>query len=207
MSAVRGVPPGRAGRTWLSRRVRTAQHGASLLDRKLRILQAEAAGLRESAAQAAAEWDRSQASAGQWLLRAGLLEGQRAIRLSASESFADVTISYASTMGVRFPARTACAIPPAEGWDSPAVTMTRRAHRAALAAAVRHAAAAEAVRVIEAEALATRYRLHAVRDRWIPRLEQALTEVIFAIEEQERADSARLRLAAAGQESLPRRYR
>jgi V/A-type H+-transporting ATPase subunit D len=60
---------------------------------------------------------------------------------------------------------------------------------------VRHAAAAEALRVVEAEALATRYRLRAVRDRWIPRLEQALAEVTLAIEEQELADAARLRLA------------
>lgn len=67
--------------------------------------------------------------------------------------------------------------------------------RAALTAAIRHAAAAAALRVIEAEALATRYRLRAVRDRWIPRLEQALAQVTFAIEEQERADAARLRLA------------
>ena len=69
------------------------------------------------------------------------------------------------------------------------------AHRAALAAAVRHAAAAEALRVLEAETVVTRYRLRAVRDRWIPRLEQALAEVTFAIEELERADAARLRLA------------
>ena len=61
---------------------------------------------------------------------------------------------------------------------------------------MRHAAAAEALRVIEAEALATRYRLRAIRDRWIPRLEQALAEVTLAIEEQELADAARLRLAS-----------
>jgi vacuolar-type H+-ATPase subunit D/Vma8 len=39
-------------------------------------------------------------------------------------------------------------------------------------------------------------RLRAVRDCWIPRLEQALAEVMLALEEQELADSARLRLAA-----------
>jgi V/A-type H+/Na+-transporting ATPase subunit D len=71
----------------------------------------------------------------------------------------------------------------------------RQAHAAALEAAVRHAAAAEALRVIEAETLATRYRLRAIEDRWIPRLEQALTEVTLALEEQELADAARLRLA------------
>ena len=81
-------------------------------------------------------------------------------------------------------------------WDGPTLTRTRQAHAAALAAAVRHAAAAEALRVVEAEALATRYRLRAIRDRWIPRLEQALAEVTLAIEEQELADAARLRLAS-----------
>ena len=35
-----------------------------------------------------------------------------------------------------------------------------------------------------------------VRTRWIPRLEQALADVTLALEEQELADSARLRLAA-----------
>ena len=43
----------------------------------------------------------------------------------------------------------------------------------------------------------TRYRLRAVQDRWIPGLEQTLAAVTFAIEELERADAARLRLASA----------
>jgi V/A-type H+-transporting ATPase subunit D len=60
---------------------------------------------------------------------------------------------------------------------------------------VQHAAAAEALRVIEAEALATRHRLRAIEDRWIPRLEHALAEVTLALEEQELADAVRLRLA------------
>jgi V/A-type H+-transporting ATPase subunit D len=84
-----------------------------------------------------------------------------------------------------------------------ALAGARHAHRAALAAAVRQAAAAEAVRVIEAETLATRYRLRAIRDRWVPRLEQALAEVTFAIEELDRADAARLRLATSSPSSAP----
>ena len=191
----RAVPPGRAGRLWLQRRLETARRGADLLDRKLRILQGELAQLQESAARAAAEWDRCQADADHWLLRAAMLDGQRAIRLSADSLSADVTITYASSMGVRYPAGATCTIPQPAAWDGPAVTAARQAQRAALTAAVRHAAAAQALRVIEAEALATRYRLRAVKDRWIPRLEQALGEVTFAIEEQERADAARLRLA------------
>ena len=48
---------------------------------------------------------------------------------------------------------------------------------------------------MEDEAQATRYRLRAMRDRWFPRLQQALADVTLAIEEQERTDAARLRLA------------
>jgi V/A-type H+/Na+-transporting ATPase subunit D len=191
------VPPGRAGRLWLTRRLQLARRGADLLDRKLRILQAELARFREADARTAAEWDRSCADAEQWLLRALMLGGERAVRLGADGQLATVTIPYAVTMGVRHPASPACLSPAAVTWDGPTLKATRQAHAAALAAAVQHAAAAEALRVLEAEALATRYRLRAIEDRWIPRLEQALAEVTFALEEQELADAARLRLAAA----------
>lgn len=189
------VPPGRAGRLWLQRRLLVAERGADLLDRKLRILRGELTGLRAAQARAAADWDRCRADAELWLLRAALLGGQRAIRLSAC-GLADVTVSYAAVMGVRYPAGATCDIPGPGTWEGPALAEARRAHQAALRAAVAHAAAAEAVRLVAAEALATRYRLRAIRDRWIPWLEQALAAVTLAIEEQEIADAARLRLGA-----------
>ena len=191
------MPPGRAGRLWLTRRLQVARRGADLLDRKLRILQAELARFRDAETRTAAEWDRCCADAERWLLRASMLGGERAVRLAADGQLATVTIPYAVTMGVRHPASPACVIPASLTWDGPTVTQTRQAHAAALRAAVRHAAAAEALRVIEAETVATRYRLRAIEDRWIPRLEQALTEVTLALEEQELADAARLRLAAS----------
>jgi V/A-type H+/Na+-transporting ATPase subunit D len=191
------VPPGRAGRLWLTRRLQVARRGADLLDRKLRILQAELGRFRESEARTAAEWDHCCADAERWLLRASMLGGERAVRLATDGQPVTVTIPYTVTMGVRHPASPACAIPVPVTWDGPALTRTRQAHAAALEAAVQHAAAAEALRVIEAEALATRYRLRAIEDRWIPRLEQALTEVTLALEEQELADAARLRLAVS----------
>ena len=110
---------------------------------------------------------------------------------------ADVTISYAATMGIRSPAQAMCEIPPPAAWDSPVLARTRRAHRDALAAAIQHAAAAEALRVLEEEVVTTRYRLRAVKDRWIPRLDRALADTTLAIEELERADTARLRRAAS----------
>lgn len=190
------VPPGRAGRLWLQRRLRVAERGAELLDRKLRILRRALDSQRGVAAQAAADWDRCHAEAQRWLLRASLLGGERAIRLASDGRLADVTIDYGSVMGIRHPSGTSCAFPEPATWDGPVLAGARQAHRLALQAAVRYAAADEALRLVETETLATRYRLRAIKDRWIPRLEDALAEVTLAIEEQEIADAARLRLAA-----------
>jgi V/A-type H+/Na+-transporting ATPase subunit D len=145
------VPPGRAGRLWLVRRLQVVRRGADLLDRKLLILTGELGRLREAAARAAADWDRCCADAEQWLLRAAMLGGQRAGRLAAGGQAADVTISYRLSMGVRYPADAECLIPASATWDGPVLSRTRQAHGTALAAAARHAAAAEAVRVIQAE--------------------------------------------------------
>lgn len=190
------VPPGRSGRIWLVRRLETARRGADLLDRKLRILQGELTRLQAAAAEAGARWAQRDADARSWLLRAALLGGERALRLADDGQAADVRVSFATAMGIRYPKTTACTIPPAVTWDSPVVAGARQAHRAALAAAAQHAAATAAVRMVDDEVRATRYRLRAIQDRWIPGLEQALAEVTFTIEEQERADAARLRLAA-----------
>jgi V/A-type H+/Na+-transporting ATPase subunit D len=189
------APPGRAGRLWLTRRLETARRGVGLLDRKLRILQGELARGRAAATQTAARWESCQADADRWLLRAALLNGQRAIRLAGGTQPADVTVTYTTVMGIRYPAQAGCVIPAAATWDGPVLAQARLAHRAALEAAVQHAAAAAALRILEDETAVTRYRLRAVRDRWIPHLEQALAEVTFEIEELERADAARLRRA------------
>lgn len=188
------VPPGRAGRLWLVRRLETARTGAGLLDRKLRLLQAELTRLQAVAELTARRWDSCQDDAQVQLLRAALLGGQRAIQLAAG-GHAEVTISYAATMGIRYPAAAVCAAPAPATWEGPVVAQARRAHQEALAAAAEHAAATAALRVIEAETAATRYRLRAIRERWLPRLESALAEVTLAIEEQEQADAARLRRA------------
>lgn len=189
------VPPGRAGRLWLERRLAVARRGADLLDRKLRILAAELDRLQTAAAATRQEWEQRCGEAERALLRASLLGGQRSVRLAAGREFAEVTINYTVTMGARHPDGTDCSVPGPATWDGPALAAARQAHADALAAAVRHAAASAAVTVIEAETAATRYRLRAVRDRWIPRLAEALTQVEFVLEEQERADGARLRQA------------
>jgi V/A-type H+-transporting ATPase subunit D len=189
------VPPGRAGRLWLVRRLAVASRAAGLLDRKLQVLVGELDRLRAAAEQTGADWDAACQHAERSLLRAVLLGGERAVRLASDTGDAEVSIGYAVTMGARHPAGSRCAAGQSEGWEGAAIAAARQAYRAALAAAVQHAAAAAALAVVEAEATATRYRLRAVRDRWIPRLSQALVEVEFALEELERADTARLRRA------------
>jgi len=195
------VPPGRAGRLRLERRLQVARRGADLLDRKLRIFQRELPGLRADAAHAARDWERCAADADRWLLRAALLGGQRAIRLASDDAPAELDVGYAVTVGVRHPATCACTFPPPQDWAGPTIGAARHAHQVALEAAARSAAASAALRIMEAEAAATRLRLRAVKDRWIPLLEEARAAVALAIDEQERADGARLRLAMG--RSLP----
>ena len=199
MSTLRlAVPPGRAGRLWLVQRLAVARRAADLLDRKLRVLTAELDRARATAGRTSQEWDTACREAQQALLRAVLLGGERVIRLAGGGADAQVTISYTVTMGARHPAGARYTAAGPEGWDGAAVAAARQAHRAALAAAVRHAAAAAALAVIEAETNATRRRLRAVRDRWIPGLSQALAHVEFALEETERDDAARLRIVRRG---------
>jgi V/A-type H+-transporting ATPase subunit D len=195
MSGVRlAVPPGRTGRLWLDRRLRAARRGADLLDRKLRILQAELATLSDTAARTEQEWHRCSAEADRTLLVAALLGGQRAFRLATATGDARVDIRYEVTIGVRHPAQGRYLQPPAPDiWAGYPVGQARQAHADALAAAVRHAVAAQAVRIVEYETVATSYRLRAIRDRLIPSLERARAEITLSLDELERADGARLR--------------
>jgi len=196
MTSSLAVPPGRAGRLWLERRLSIARRGADLLDRKLRILRHELAMTRDTAARTELEWTQACAEAEVWLLRSALLEGQRGIRLAAPRELAEVEITWTVTMGVSHPATAVYSPPPdAAPWTAPAAAEAKRASQSALAAAVQHAAADRALRILDAETTQTQQRLHAIRDRWIPRLEAAKAGLELAIDELERADATRLRIA------------
>ena len=77
-----------------------------------------------------------------------------------------------------------------------AVLCATAAYREALSAAVDAAVALGAARALDEEVAATRFRLRAVQDRWVPRLEQAAAALDLALAEAEGADAVRLRLAA-----------
>lgn len=194
------VPPGRAGRLWMARRLGTAQRAVSLLDRKLRILRTEQERFTLLAQRTAARWLAAREDAERWLLRATLLGGQREVRLSTAMPDAEVEVRFATVMGARYPAEAHCrAAEPPPGARDPgtaAMLVARRAYQVALEAAVAHAAAIGAQRVIEVEVAETRRRLHAISDRRIPALQADLHDLDQRLEEAERAETVRLRWVA-----------
>lgn len=207
MPAVRHLPPGRAGRIWLQRRLAVAERGSELLDQKLRLLHAERQRLRLHVERTGAVWEDAAHEADRWLVRGALLGGQRGIRLAGSPGTADVEVTWSYLMGVRYPSGVRCTRaadgPDAAPPDNAALVAARDAHRRAVEAAVTHAAAEAALRVLEAEEVATRRRLRAIEDRWIPRLQQALSQIQLGLEEQEHAEGVQLRWAAARQARPP----
>ncbi|MGN6576622.1 MAG: V-type ATP synthase subunit D [Nocardioides sp.] len=194
------APPGRAGRLWLQHRLATAERGAALLDHKLRILRTERERFALLERRTAAGWEAADRAAAEWLLRAVILGGERSLRLAASSTPAQVQVQWNQPMGVRYPAEATCALPDvspeAPPAGSAALVEARERHRRALEAAVEHAAVQAAVRVLAAEERATRRRLRAIEERWVPRLREALQATQLKLDEDEHADGVRLRWAA-----------
>ena len=202
MTRLRRVPPGRGGRLWLQHRLAVAASGANLLDQKLRILHGEAHRLALVAERTGATWEKAVREADTWLVRTVLLGGERAVRLATGGDEADVGISWAATMGVRYPVGATCSVPvrppSAVPPTSAALVAARGAAQRAVDAAVQHAVAEAAARILAAEESATRRRLRAINDRWIPKMATALAEAQQVLEQQEREDDIRLRWAHAG---------
>src|SRR5207344_2001180 len=77
------VPPGRAGRLWLMRRLEVGRRGAEVLDQKRGTLLRERLRLAGQLAEADREWERAAAAAAAWNARAWAAAGPRALRLAA----------------------------------------------------------------------------------------------------------------------------
>ncbi|HEY6749361.1 MAG TPA: V-type ATP synthase subunit D [Mycobacteriales bacterium] len=192
------VPPGRAGRLDLERRLRSARRSADVLDRKLRILRVEQDSLERAAREAEDCWRKRYADADTWLLRAALLGHRRGL-LAAERPEAELVLGRAMAAGVGYlvlermtvPDRPLSAAPPASAASDPAAA----AGAVALEAAVRYAVADAALRSVAAEVSITRRRLRAIEDRWLPALTERYRVVVAELDEQERAEGARLRWA------------
>lgn len=197
---VRGLPPGRAGLMWLARRGAVATRGADLLERKLRILLAEEKNYALLEERTREEWVRAVRELEVWMLRSALVSGERAVRLAGDRGRCEVEVTWQLTMGVRYPSSATCVIPePSDSGFTPDNAALRRAvpgAQRAVRAGVDHAVASAARAAVVAEIASTRRQLRALRERWIPRLQDAHRSLLVALEDQEHDEDVRLRWAA-----------
>jgi V/A-type H+-transporting ATPase subunit D len=192
---IRGLPPGRAGRLWLERRIGVARRAADVLDRRLRILAAHQARLEADAGSAEVGWRARHTEAETWLLRVAVLGQRRGIRTAAADRpEAEVELGREVIAGVTYAVLVRFTVGEPEPSAAPAATAAAdpaaRACAAALEAAVRYALTDAAARAVRTEAEQTRVRRRAVEDRWLPRLEERLHTVNAELDEQERAEAA-----------------
>lgn len=188
---------GRAGRIRVERRLQTARHGASLLDRKQHILADELERARLSSARVRQDWDDRAREAATWLRRAAALDGRERIEAAWPTDGATVEVRWGGSMGVAYPEDARCALPATgRAGGTSALALAVEAHRAALDVGARHAAVQRAVLLLSDELEATRMRQRAVEHRWIPRLEDQLRAIRRRLDEQELEESLRLRWAA-----------
>ncbi len=193
------VPPGRAGRPWLTRRLEIAGRGADVLDEKRRALLREQRRLAVLVADTREAWERAAAEAERWLLRAALEGGERGLELAGAYVPwpAQVHVSWRNSLGVVFPEDAEVELPlspllVAPGGGS-SLAYAVLAHREAVETAARHGAARAGYELVSAELVSTLRRLRAIERRWIPAHEAALAALTLALDETEREDAARVR--------------
>lgn len=188
-------PPGRAGRVWLRDRLQSAVRGADLLERKQGVLARERRRLSALTDQTARTWRQRYGDTTPATLRLLLLGGRRALERSRVPG-ASAEIHWESAMGVTYPAHVAAVLADPPDLSGPAALAEAIAvHRAALDAAVQHAAAALALQRIDAELAGTNQRLRAVRDRLVPEIQRALHVLELGLNEAEREEAVRTQWA------------
>ena len=198
------IPPGRAGRIWLVRRLEIARRGAELLDRKRQVLLRELARVRTEAAAAELAWHEAAAQVALWSARAAILDGPGRLELLAHhvQQQASLELSWTNTMGARLPSVERIDIPDppplsALGGSS-ATILAARACADATRAAAAYAALQRAEAELSAELRRAARRLRALQNRWIPQHEAALASLDLALDESQREQSARARWVLHG---------
>lgn len=191
------VPPGRAGRIWLLRRIAVGQRGQDVLEQKRRALLREAERLRASRDEARQEWESAARRAETWWHRAARLAGQRPLELARDlvPGEAEVELRWRNSLGVVYPAEAEVTLPlpSASARGSSALAFAAATHRQALEAGARLGAAERGYQATLAEVSATSRRLRALERRWLPEHERALARRVLELDEADREDAARVR--------------
>lgn len=193
------IPPGRAGRLWLIRRLEVARRGEELLDRKRQVLLREQARVRSEAAEARQAWEDAAAKVTLWTARASMLDGPGRLDLLARYAGepAYIEVSQSNLMGARIPSVQRITVPDPPPLStlggSCAAVLLARVWCEATRAATRYAVAQRAEREVVAELRRAARRLRAVQERWIPQHEQALAQLNLELDESQREQAARVR--------------
>ncbi len=192
-----------ADRLELIGRLGLATHAADLLHSKEEALERERARLEGHASRADEEWARRCGEAFARLARARMLgasdELARLVTVGAPP--ASIEPDWQTSMGIAYPGSVEC-VP----GTAPQVTSTAALQPAidafgrALEAGAQHAAANLALHRLEAELADTRRRRRAIEDHLRPNLERELHELDLHLDEVDRDEALRVRLATRQRE-------
>lgn len=194
------IPPGRAGRPELLRRLEVAHRGADILRDKRHTLLLEQRRLAGLLPGARTRWAEAARVAAEWHARAIALAGARQVALAETRArpAAEVSVTWRNALGAVLPGAVSVALPPddeAFARDGAVVVSAAAAHRRALQAAADYGALQVAHGRLTLELAATTRRLRAIERRWLPEHERALARLVLALDEGEREDAARVRRA------------
>jgi vacuolar-type H+-ATPase subunit D/Vma8 len=189
----------RAERQRLINRLALVERAADLLRSKEEALERERVRLGGHEVRTREEWTRQWSRSTTELLRAKALgAGVELDRIARGpiESPATFTPDWQRSMGIAYPGSVTC-----DPGAPPAVTSTAALRPAtdaiceALTAGAQHAAAAGAVRRLDAELRVTRRRRRALEEHLQPTLEAARRSLDLHLDELDRDEALRVRLA------------
>jgi vacuolar-type H+-ATPase subunit D/Vma8 len=182
----------------LRSRLANTRNGVSMLERKRDLLLRERRRLSALADQTAEEWTSRYRETVPATIRLTVAGGRASIVRAECDPPAHAEVRWQSAMGVEYPARAEARLnDPPDAPGPAAFGQAVKNHRAALEAAVGHAAASTALERIDAELEATHQRLRALRDRLLPGLAVALRTLEIEIDEAEREEILRIRWSRA----------
>jgi V/A-type H+-transporting ATPase subunit D len=186
-----------AARLELMNRLELARHASELLHGKEQALQRERVRLEGHADRARRQWVESVERAGRWLLRARCLGASDELAsLAEHPRPATVAIEWQTSMGITYPGAVECVPTTQTGLSSTAALRPAMdEHHRALEHAATHAATTAALARLDSELASTRRRRRAITDRLVPALEADLGDLELHLDEQDREEALRVRLA------------
>lgn len=197
----------RAARLQLTARLEFARHAVGLLHSKEEALARERVRLAGHADRSRDEWHRRIHEAASWLVRARTLGATDELTalIARRPTSAAMTAHWQTSMGTAYPGSVECTPGGRPTLTSTAALASTTDHyRLALQAAATHAGATAAIRRLDAELGNTRRRRRAIEERLEPRLETELVALDLHLDELDREEALRVRIAKEQMETEKR---